>query len=167
MRRFIIPVILLVLISFQNSLFEYIKIFGVKPDIVLVFVICITLIKGNPMGTIVGVAGGVLEDIFFQGAFGMNSIACMLTAFAIGNVERKVFKDSVFVPGFFVFTGTIVKELIVYLFLYLSRTNSNITVVLTNKIVPEAIYNTIFAVLFFRYIAKISNKYLTEQTWKF
>ncbi|KPU42246.1 rod shape-determining protein MreD [Oxobacter pfennigii] len=167
MKKFAIPLLLLILTALQNSLFEYIKVFGVKPNIVLVFVICITLIKGNPLGTIVGIGGGILEDIFFQGAFGINSISCMLAAFIIGSVEGKIYKDNVIVPGFFVFAGTVIKEMIVYLFLYLIRTELDIMTALTSKIIPEAIYNTILAFLFYRYIVKFVNKIFAEQAWKY
>lgn len=159
MKKFSIPLILLFLIGLQNSLFEYIKILGVKPDIVLVFIICFTLIRGNPQGTVIGIFGGVLEDVFFAAVFGINSIACMLTAFLIGNVEGKIYKDNIFIPGIFAFGGTLVKELIVYLFLYLTRSNLDIAVALTNKIVPEAIYNTIFIVIFYRYVVTLNSRF--------
>ena len=167
MKRFVIPLILLILIGFQNSLFEYIKIFGVKPDIVLTFIICFALIKGNPTGTIIGITGGIMEDIFFGGAFGVNSIACMITSFLVGSIEGKIYKDNIFIPAIFTFTGTIIKELIVFLFLYLTRTNLDVITALTNKVIPEAIYNTLLAALFFRYVAKLNNKIYAEQNWRF
>lgn len=165
-RKFAIPLILLILIGLQNSLFEYIKILGVKPDIALVFIISFSLIRGNPWGTVIGIAGGIFEDVFFPGAFGINSLACMLTAFLIGNVETKIYKDNIFVPGLFAFGGTMIKELIVYLFLYLTRTNINLVMVLTNTIIPEAIYNTILIIVFYRYVVKFSSKFLSQQTWR-
>lgn len=167
MRKLVIPVLMLILTAMQNSLFEYIRILGIKPDIILVFIVCIALIKGNPAGTIIAIWGGILEDIFFQGAFGINSLSCMLTAFIIGNIEGKIYKDNLFVPGIFAFGGTVIKEMIVYLFLYLTRTNLNITTALINKIIPEAIYNTVLIVMVYRYVVKLTNKFLNEQTWRF
>jgi rod shape-determining protein MreD len=165
-KKLVIPLILLILVGLQNSLFEYIRIFGVKPDIVITFVICFTLVKGNPRGTVVGIAGGVMEDVFFGGAFGINSLACMITAFVIGSIEGKLYKDNMFVPGIFAFMGTVVKESIVFLFLYLTRQNLDIASVMTNIIVREAVYDTILAALFFRYVAKLTNWLYTEQSWK-
>jgi rod shape-determining protein MreD len=164
-KRFVIPAVLLLLICLQNSLFEYIKIFGVKPDIVLTFVICFTLIRGNPEGTIVGAAGGIVEDVFFGGSFGINSIACMISAYFTGLVEEKIYKDNIFIPGIFTFCATIVKEMIVFLFMYLTRASMDISIVFTHIIVPEAIYNTILAVIFFRYLVKINTRFFPDQTW--
>jgi rod shape-determining protein MreD len=167
LKRIIVPVILLILIGLQNSLFEFVKILGMKPDIVITFVICFTLIRGNPEGTIVGIAGGILEDVFFGYTFGINSIACMLTAYLIGTIENKLYKDNIFIPAIFVFTGSLIKELIVYLFLYLTRSSFGIVYAFNNVILREAIYNTILGAIFFRYIVKMNNKYLPEQNWRF
>lgn len=167
MKRFIIPVILLALIGLQNSIFEYIRIVGVKPDIVLTFIICYTLVRGNPLGTAVGVFGGITEDIFFGDAFGINSIAIMITAYFIGFFEDKIYKDNIFVPGIFTFVGTLIKEMIVFLFMYLTRASMDISVVLMNIIIPEAIYNSVLSAILFRYVAKLCDRVLIEQNWKF
>lgn len=159
MKRFVIPIIILLLVSFQNSLFEFIRIMGVKPDIVLTFIICYTLIKGNPEGTIAGIIGGIAEDIFSGIAFGINSIGCMITSFLIGSIETKIYKDSVFIPGIFTFIGTIIKELIAFLFLYLTRAQRDIVSDVLYIILPEAIYNAIIAALFYKFIAKLGSRF--------
>lgn len=164
MKKFIVPLIVLLLVGLQNSLFEFIRIFGVKPNIALTFIICYTLIKGNPEGTIAGIFDGLAEDIFFSGIYGINSIACMITAFFIGSIEGRIYKDNIFVPGIFTFIGTLIKELIVFLFLYLTRENINVTMALTSTIIPEAIYNTILAVIFFKSIVKFNNKFLLNKS---
>lgn len=167
MRRFLIPAIMVALICIQNSLFGFIKILGVKPDIVLIFIICFSLIKGNPECVLVGVFGGILEDIFFGYAFGINSIACMITAYLIGLLEGKLYKDNIFIPVLFVFGGTVVKEFIVYLMLYLTRNDINIMFALNNIILREAIYNVLFANISFRYIEKMCSRYFPDKNWGF
>lgn len=165
MKRLIIPLALLLLTALQNSLFVHIKVLGVYPDILLTFIICFALVRGNPWGIVVGIGGGILEDIFFRGAFGINSIACMLTAFLVGTLESKIYKDNYIVPLVFTFAGTVVKELIVYLFLYLTRSSFDISTAVMSIIIPEAIYNSLLAVLFFRYVIKLTDKYIAKQTW--
>lgn len=131
---------------------------GVKPDIALTFIICYTLIKGNPEGTITGIIGGLTEDIFSGIAFGINSLGCMVTSFLIGCIEGRIYKDNVFVPGVFTFIGTLAKESIVFLFLYLTKAQRNIADDLVSIMIPEAIYNMLLAALFFRFVVKLSNK---------
>lgn len=167
MKRFIIPGILLILICVQNSLFGFIKVFGVKPDVVLVFIICFSLVKGNPECALVGIFGGILEDVFFGYAFGINSIACMLTSYLIGLVEGKLYKDNIFIPAIFVFGGTIIKESIVYFMLYLTRSDINIVYAFNNIILREAIFNLLFANITFKYVEKICRRYLPDENWRF
>ncbi|HBM79453.1 MAG TPA: rod shape-determining protein MreD [Clostridiaceae bacterium] len=159
MKRFVIPLIILMLVGIQNSLFENIRILGVKPDIALTFVICYTFVRGNPEGTVAGILCGLFEDIFFAGAFGINSIGCMITTYLIGSMEGNLYKDNIFIPGIFTFIGSILKECIVMLMLYLTRNNIVLYSALTKIIIPEAIYNTIIVVLFFKFAAKISSRY--------
>lgn len=166
MKKVAVPAVLLILVVLQNSVFEHIKVFGVKPDIVITFVICYTLIFGNPRGTIVGIAGGLLEDIFFGGAFGINSLACMLTAFLIGSIESVLYKDNIFIPGLFTITGTVIKELIVFFFLYLIRMDLSFSTVFMNIVLPEAVYNSVLTIVFYRYMKAMSTKYFPEQIWR-
>lgn len=167
MKKLLIPFIILLLVGLQNSIFEYVRILNVKPDIALTFVICYTLIRGNPAGTAAGIFLGVTEDIFFSGVFGINSIACMLTVYFIGSIEGKIYKGNIFVPAIFTFIATLIKEMFVFLFLYLTRANMNIVIVLTSIIIPEAIYNTILAAILFRLVAKFNNRFLLNKSGGF
>ncbi len=164
MKKIVFPFIfLLFLVSIQNSLFEFVRIFGVKPDIVLTFIICYTLINGNPRGTVMGIAGGMLKDVFFGGVFGLNSIACMICAYLIGIVEEKVYKDNIFIPSIFTFLGTILKELIVFALLFVTRLNhENFIESLTSVILPEAIYNAVLAAILFKFFSRLNEKYFSD-----
>jgi rod shape-determining protein MreD len=117
------------------------------------------LIKGNPEGTIAGIIGGIGEDIFSSIAFGINSMGCMITSYLIGIIEKKIYKDNIFIPGIFAFVGTIMKEMIVFLFLYLTRAQRSIAADMMDIIIPEAIYNTIMAVIFYRLFVKLSRRF--------
>lgn len=163
MKKIVFPFIfLLFLVGIQNSLFEFVRIFDVKPDIVLTFMICYTLINGNPRGTIMGIAGGMLKDVFFSGVFGLNSIACMVCAYLIGMVEGKIYKDNIFIPSIFTFLGTIIKESIVFALLFLTKLNhENIIESLTNVILPEAIYNAVLAAILFKFFSRLNEKYFS------
>lgn len=162
-KRFVIPLLILLLAALQNSFFEFIRVYGIKPDLAITFVICYTLIKGNPEGTIAGIIAGVLEDVFSGIPFGINSIGCMIIAYLIGSIEQKLYKDNVFVPGLFTFGGTVLKEMIALLFLYLTRAQRSFAADFFNIILPEALYNTVITIIFYRLIVKLSGKfYITK-----
>lgn len=157
-KRFIIPLILLLLAAFQNSLFMNIRLFGVGPDLVTAFVIGLTLIIGNPWGTFAGLLGGIILDVFSGGAFGSQSLACMVTAYLIGTIEGKIYKDNIFIPGIFTALGTFIKEIIVYVFLYLTRANAGVSYYIRAIILPQMLYNTLLTVLLYRYVVKLAVK---------
>lgn len=158
MKKLCIPLLLLFLAAMQNSLFFYMKIMGIGPDLVLTLNICIALIIGNPYGTAAAILGGVLIDTFSGAPFGIQSLGYMISVYLIGIVEGKIYKDNVFVPGIFTFLGTLIKETIVGIFLYLTKANISLYSYLLVAVIPQAIYNTVLAALFYRYVGKLMMK---------
>lgn len=49
----------------QTTLSNFIWIFGIKPDLPLVFALCIAVVNGEKAGAAIGLLNGFLEDIFF------------------------------------------------------------------------------------------------------
>lgn len=158
MKKLYLPLLLILLAASQNSLFVHLKIFGVIPDLVLIFDICVVLAVGNPYGTITAILGGIIVDIFSGAPFGIQSIGYMVSVYLIGAVEGKIYKDNIFVPGIFTFLGSIVKESIVGAFLYLTGAQISFYPYLLKFIIPLAIYNTVLAAIFYRYIGKLMVK---------
>ena len=157
-KKIIVPLLMFLLVAFQNSIGCQLKILGAIPDFVGVFIIGLALNIGNPWGTFIGLFGGILLDVFSGGAFGIQSIAYMITAYLIGLVEGKLYKDNVFIPGLFTFAGTFVIKMIEYVLLYLTRADVSISYYVTAVILPQALYNTLLTIIFFRYIVKLAAK---------
>lgn len=158
---------MIILAAVQNSLGIYFKIFGVMPDLLLTFIICMSLNVGNPWGTVIGIAGGILEDIFFMNGFGVNSLSCMITAYLMGLAEEKIYRDNIFIPGVFTFAGTIIKESIVLLLLYFTKSQHNFAYAFNDIIIWEAVYNTVLAALLSRIIYRIGDRCIRGQSRRF
>ncbi len=65
-------------------LFNRLKIYGLKPDLVLLIVIFASLYRGSSWGALTGFLGGVVEDSFSGGLVGMNC----LTKTLVGTFAR-------------------------------------------------------------------------------
>jgi rod shape-determining protein MreD len=69
---------------FQSTAATRIKIYGVKPDLVLLLVIVGTLIYGSRSGLVWAFIGGLLLDVFSGGPMGASSLALMAAVLLAG-----------------------------------------------------------------------------------
>lgn len=98
----------------QSTLFHFIKLDGVKPDLLLVVVVLSAVLQGKRTGAAVGFGYGLIEDLLIGRYIGSQALTKMLTGYIIGNLERKVFPDNIFIPVVVGFMGTVLHH-----FLYL------------------------------------------------
>ena len=76
------------------TLLDHIKIFGVKPDLMLIPVIFFGLFLGAGKGMESGIAAGVLKDLFALDYFGINTCILGITGFLAGVLGAKFSRDS-------------------------------------------------------------------------
>lgn len=78
-----IPILMLAAVL-QSVLIEQLKIFGGRPDLVLLLVITWTIIRGLNEGMTWGFIGGLFCDLLSGGDFGFWTISLTLAAFIAG-----------------------------------------------------------------------------------
>lgn len=88
MKWFYRIAIFLFLIPVQTLLLEKIQIAGVRPDLALVLVYCLSWAYGEVQGLLWGVALGGLIDLFSIGLLGVNFILKTTVGFTIGMLGR-------------------------------------------------------------------------------
>ncbi|MFH1238670.1 MAG: rod shape-determining protein MreD [bacterium] len=70
----IIGLVILVALILETTVFNYLAIGGVKPDLLLIVVIYLALNKGALTGEISGFIAGFLQDVFSGGLIGLNAL---------------------------------------------------------------------------------------------
>ena len=92
--RLQIYIIILIAISMQIGPLNYLKIFGMKPDVVLISVVFFGLLLGPGAGLEAGIAAGLLKDIFTLDFFWINTFIMALAGLCVGMASDKFFKES-------------------------------------------------------------------------
>jgi rod shape-determining protein MreD len=107
----------------QTSFFPQFRMFFVKPDLLLLFVISVGLVKGYREGTIVGAMAALVCSLLSWNLLGVYLLGYCLAGFITGLVPERINTDSFIVPlisgvagtlGFsiiFFITGSIAEEL--------------------------------------------------------
>ncbi|MBI5207174.1 MAG: rod shape-determining protein MreD [Candidatus Firestonebacteria bacterium] len=141
-------------ILIQASVFNLLTIENVKPDILLVIVICISLIYGAEQGMLFGFLSGLSEDILLGGILGMNAFVKTIIGFFIGISNEKLFGVSTTTQIIITFFATVLEGGIVYLILSIFQYNVSAFGNFLYVIFLSAFYNILLVIIIFPKINK-------------
>jgi rod shape-determining protein MreD len=170
-RRAIVYIIILYfLIILQTTLLDYIKVYNVKPNLLLVFIVSAALLRGRLEGALIGVAAGFLMDVFSGGMFGVCMLAGLYAGFANGSVNFRLYKENYMVVIFFTFVTTVIFEIFVYLMnIFIFNAGARVPIktdflfALKNVILPETIYNCIISIPVYLLLGRLNTWFDTEK----
>jgi rod shape-determining protein MreD len=91
----------------QTSFFPQFRMFFVKPDLLLLFVISVGLIKGYREGVIVGAMAAVLCSLLSWNLLGVYLLGYCLAGFVTGLVPERINADNFIVPLISGLAGTL------------------------------------------------------------
>ncbi len=165
MRYLVMTAVFLASLILQSTLFSHLTVAGVKPDLVLMFVILYALLHGPKEGLLIGLLGGLLQDFLFGQFVGMNALPKLTVGYMFGILERKIYKENLLIPIAAIFLGTFINETILYLLRQVSYllghaggTSLNYLESVRHVILSTAVYNSCLAPLIYTKFYKSSQK---------
>lgn len=78
----------------QLTLLEYFKVFGLKPDLILISVVIASLFFKFSSSIIFAVLSGIIKDAFLGPSLGINTLLFPLWSFLIRKLSRKIEIDN-------------------------------------------------------------------------
>src|SRR5256885_2521658 len=100
--------LILTALLLQTTLLPHLALFRVVPDLMLVGVICIGLVRGPSSGATAGFASGMLRDLLLDAPTGLSALPYVTVGYLVGAIRPYVQSSSVAVPLIGVFTGSVV-----------------------------------------------------------
>lgn len=152
----IYSVVVFILLLIQSTILNYIRIYNVKPNLILVFIIAVSLLRGSLEGAVLGFFAGLAQDMLSGKAIGIYALLGMYAGLISGSVNKRLYRENILVCVFFTFIISIVYEFIIFMPTAIFNGYENIPYVLKRIILPEAIYNSAFSVIIFILAVKIS-----------
>jgi rod shape-determining protein MreD len=98
----------------QTSILQYLHLEGSKPDLILIIVVYLGLIKGSDVGCVSGFFFGLVEDVYSGMSLGSNALTKTIIGFFCGLVGKRLYTQSLFSHILCVGLGSVV-EIIVLL----------------------------------------------------
>jgi rod shape-determining protein MreD len=165
MRNKVIFYIILIFtfVIIQVNFLNFISIFGVIPNIVIILIVSIALLEGKIHGAAVGFSVGLCMDALVGVALGFQALLGMLLGFALGNTNKRFFKENLFVMLICTFISTILYESAMFFGSYFYGIHLDFIVTLRNTIVLEALINSVLGLFLFILIVQINKKWFYNQ----
>lgn len=141
---------LAVALFIQVTLLNFLSIWGVKPDLVLIIVTFNAFLRGSREGALIGFIGGLFEDLAVGSYIGMNALSTMAAGYLVGLTESKLYRDSSLMVVALVWIASFTAQILSYILLSMIDVYIAPGVALFNVIIPTATYTALLAPLFYR-----------------
>ncbi len=146
MMRPLMPYIIYSLVTLgaiflQTQFFSSLEIFGVKPDLLIIFIIVNAIKTDIGTGVLVGVLAGFIEDYLIGSYFGLNILVLGALGGVFGYLKDKIHLNTFFAHFFSVFAGTMGAGFLYALLLLIVGGNVSLWQSFVGIVIPMTFYN--------------------------
>ena len=162
MKILVTSILFIVSLIMQSTVMNFVQVHNVKPNIIIIIIICMALIRGTFEGTILGFCGGFLLDLFLGKSIGLSAFLCMYIGMMAGGINRRLFRENYFVSIIFVFIFSFIYEFGFFFLKYYVWGEERILTTILMIIIPICIYNSCIAIPIYRFIMKLNEMFFEE-----
>lgn len=128
----------------------------VKPDLMLIVIICLSFLSNSEGGIIIGFTGGLAKDIFSVNLLGTHALVKTIIGYISGIIRERIFyQHLLWIITIVTFLFTFLNNILIYYLLESLHNDYNFIAIFMKHIVLQAIVNSILAPIIFISIRKI------------
>lgn len=157
-RVILYTLLIFIFVTAQVTVLNMFKFFGLTPNIIIILVVSIALLEGKIQGAVVGFISGLCLDAVVGRSLGFYALFGMFLGLALGNINKRFFKENILVMGICTFVSSIVYESVIVITNNLFFTRINFTETLVHYIIPEACINSIAGIIIFIIIIRLMKR---------
>ena len=150
MKKVYLCLLAIAILILENSITNYISIFGVTIDFLLIFLTIISLYLDELQSSIIGAILGLLKDISVGGIFGVNGLVYFLICYIISHSRKKIYKESKVTIFTLILATTIFSSVINILASVVVYNSFYITTLMIKSIVILPILKSIMALILYK-----------------
>lgn len=157
MKRCItIGIIIIICFLCQSTVFHFIELAGVVPNLLLIVTMSFGLMRGRREGCLVGFFCGLLVDMFFGNVMGPYAFIYMTLGYANGFFHRIYYVEDVLLPMVMITVNDLLYNIMVYVAFFMLRNRLDLLGYFSKVIVPEMVYTIIVTLFFYKLLVKIN-----------
>lgn len=164
MKRYI-SIFLINLLCFvlQTTVFQYLRLGNITPNLLLVITAASGLMYGRRLGMFSGVLGGLLVDTMFQGIIGISILIYTLIGYVNGLANKLYFKEDLFIPILSIAISDLSYGILFYGCRFLLRGRLDFPYYLVHIIMPEMIYTMLVGLVIYIFMRWLEEKMNPEE----
>jgi rod shape-determining protein MreD len=147
--------VLFLAVVLQISIFSGVDIFGGRPDLLLVTLVMVALLRGTIFGAVAGFGAGLLYDMGTFGTLGFIALLYTLAGYWIGRYGETTGRDRSHAPLLSVAVVTVLFSFGALMLHFMLGENAPAREVLVESLVPTVLLNLLIAVPVYAAVRRI------------
>lgn len=151
--------VLIVAALVQTAWLARLPVVGAVIDPVLVLAVATGILRGAESGAVIGLAGGLLQDLLSGGPLGMHGLSKLVAGFGSGLFERSIYIENPFLPAVAAFAGTLLGAALLNVIGVVTGLGSVSWTEAVPRVVIQAGLNSVIAPPLFRGIRSLDERF--------
>ncbi|RJX21195.1 MAG: rod shape-determining protein MreD [Ammonifex sp.] len=137
----------------EHTVLNFVRVAGVKPDLVLLIVVFNGILKGSREGAFWGFIAGLLEDFACGQYLGLHALSKLAAGYVAG-LGDYVYKESSVVAAAMVWGASLISGGLMYLLLLTLGITVGPADAFSRVVLPVAVYNGLLCPLFYHWFRR-------------
>ena len=146
MKYLTVGLIFLVVLILQHSFANFMAIYGVKPNFIVIYIVFLSIKFGRLFGCIAGFFMGIIEDSFLTILFGLNAFCKSFVGFIADNVPAGLIGNNLLDIGFLLVLASLVHNFL-YNWIYSFGADVSAIFLLFRFALPGALYTALIGMI--------------------
>lgn len=157
MKRFIVTFFLIItFFVLQGTVFADFSFGNISPNLCLVLVVSLGIMRGKKTGLLIGFFCGLLSDIFLGNYLGFYALLMMYIGYFAGSFNKIFFPEDVKLPMGIIALSDLIYGFMCYVFSFLLRGKLDLPYYFAHICIPECIYTLVATIIFYPLILGIN-----------
>lgn len=162
MRRVIVNgIVIFICFLLQTSFFGIFKLADVMPNVLIILISSVAMMRGQKEGMIVGFICGLLIDLVYSPYLGMFAFVYMIFGFVSGYFNRIYYENDILVPILVIGLTDMAYGFCMYIIYGLLQNHLHVWTYFGRIILPEVVYTAALGLLLYRILLRI-NRWLEK-----
>lgn len=163
-KRFVVTAaIVIVCYLLQCMLFPHLELASIKPNLMIIVTAAFGFMRGPREGMLVGFFSGLMIDIQFGNILGFYALVYLLIGFINSLFQQLYYDEDIKLPLILIAGSEFLYGLVVYLLMFMLRSEFDFIDYLGHNIIPELIYTIVIALAVYPLILHFNHKLEAEE----